>query len=337
MRHVLPGLFSRIRVALLLALVLPAVLAGAPAMAQTAAQAAWPNKPVRIVLPFPAGVPPDIIARLVADKLSQIWGQAVFVDNRPGAGGITGMANFVRSPNDGYTLAIIAASTVTLTPHLFKDPQFNVDRDLAMVAMVGTGPMMIAVNPAVPAQTLAEFIKFAKTQPGKVNFAATLLNSVPHLTGLMLNRSAGIELFPVPYNGSVAAVTATVAGDAQIVIDGLPTLVQQVKTGKLRALAVTSDKRLPGFETVPTASETVPGFEALGWFAALAPAGTPAAVIEKVNADVNRAAQMPDIVSRMADLGIYPKPGTVKAANDFLQSERALWKKVVQDFKVQAQ
>ena len=337
MRRLLPGLFSRIRVALLAALVLPAVLAGAPAIAQTAAQTAWPSKPVRIVVPFPAGVPPDIIARLVADKLSQFWGQPVFVDNRPGAGGITGMANFVRSPNDGYTLAIIAASTVTLTPHLFKDPQFNVDRDLAMVAMVGTGPMMIAVNPAVPAQTLAEFIKFAKTQPGKINFAATLLNSVPHLTGLMLNRAAGIELFPVPYNGSVPAVTATVAGDAQIVIDGLPTLVQQVKTGKLRALAVTSDKRLPGFETVPTASETVPGFEALGWFAALAPAGTPTAVIEKVNADVNRAAQMPDIVSRMADLGIYPKPGTVKAANDFLQSERALWKKVVQDFKVQAQ
>ena len=319
-----------------LAAALPAALWSAPVAAQTAAQA-WPSRPIRIVAPYPAGVPPDIIARLMADKLAQIWGQGVIVDNRPGAGGIAGMSNFVRSPNDGYTLAIVPASAVTLTPHLFKDPQFSVDRDLTMVAMVGTGPMMIAVNPAVPAQTLAEFIKFAKAQPGKVNFAATLLNAVPHLTGLMLNRSAGIEMYTVPYNGSVPAVTATVAGEAQVIIDGLPSLVQQVRTGKLRALAVTSEKRLPGFETVPTASESVPGFGALGWFAMLAPAGTPAAVIEKVNADVNRVAQMPDIVSRMADLGIYPRPGPVKAANDFLQSERALWKKVVQDFNVPSQ
>lgn len=319
-----------------LAALLLAALTGLFACGAVLAQA-WPAKSVRVVAPYPPGVPPDIIARLIADKLAATWGQGVFVDNRPGAGGIAGMANFVRSPADGYTIAFVAASTLTLTPHLFKDPQFNVDRDVAIAAMVGTSPMMIAVNPGVPAQSLADFIRFTRGQPGKVNFAATLLNSVPHLTGLMLNRSAGIELYPVPYNGSVPAVTATVAGDAQIVIDGLPTLVQHVKAGKLRALAVTSDKRLPGYESVPTAAETLSGFESVGWFAVFVPAGTPAAVVERINGDVNRVAQMPDIVSRMSDLGVYPKPGPVKAAADFLQAERALWRKVVQDFNVQAQ
>lgn len=297
----------------------------------------WPGKPVRLVLPFPAGVPPDIVARLMADKLAALWGQGVVVDNRGGAGGIAAMSGFVRTPADGYTLAFVAASTVTLTPHLFKDPQFSVDRDLAIAAVAATGPMLITVNPAVPAQTLPELIKHVKSQPGKVNFAATLLNSVPHLTGLMLNRAAGMEMFAVPYNGSVPAITATVAGEAQVVIDGLPTLVQHVRAGKLRAIAVTSDKRLPGFESVPTASETIPGFEPLGWFAVFAPAGTPAAVIEKVNADVNRVAQMPDITARLADLGMYPRPGPVASAAEFLRSERALWQKVVKDFNIPAQ
>ena len=292
---------------------------------------AWPARSVRIVVPYPAGVPPDIIARLVADKLAAMWGQGVIVDNRPGAGGIAGMSGFVRTPADGYTLALIAASTLTLTPQLFKDPQFNVDRDVASIAMVGASPMMIAVNPASGVNTLPEFIKLVKSQPGKVNFAVSLVNSVPHLTGLMLNRAAGIELYSVPYNGSVAAVTATVAGDALVTIDGLPSLVQQVKAGRLRALAVTSRERLPGFENLPAVVEILPGFESIGWFGMFAPAGVPAAVIDKVNADMNRVMQMPDIVSRFADLGVYPKPGSVKAMSDFLQAERVLWRKVVQD------
>ena len=335
MQMSLRAMFGREGLPILAALLLmvgPALTGGGVVSAQV-----WPNKPVRLVLPFPAGVPPDIVARLFADKLAALWGQGVIIDNRGGAGGIAGMSGFVRSPADGYTLAFVAASTVTLTPHLFKEPQFNVDKDLAIVALAATGPMMIAVNPAVPAQSLPELVKYVKAQPGKVNFAATLLNSVPHLTGLMLNRSAGMEMFPVPYNGSVPAVTATVAGEAQVIIDGLPTLVQHFKAGKLRAIAVTSEKRLPGFESIPTVTETLPGFEPLGWFAFFAPAGTPVAIIEKVNADVNRVAQMSDIVSRLADLGMYPRPGPVRAAGDFLHSERALWKKVVQDFNVQAQ
>ncbi len=307
------------------------------AYAQAASAQAWPNKPVRLVLPFPAGVPPDIVARLMADKLTALWGQGVVVDNRGGAGGIAAMSGFVRTPADGYTLAFVAASTVTLTPHLFKEPQFNVDRDLAIAAIAATGPMMIAVNPSVPAQTLPELITYVKAQPGKINFASTLLNAVPHLTGMMLNRAAGMEMFVVPYNGSVPAITATVAGEAQVVIDGLPTLVQHVKAGKLRAIAVTADRRLPGFESIPTAAETLPGFEPLGWFAVFAPAGTPAAVIEKVNADVNKVAQMPDIASRLSDLGMYPRPGAVPAAAAFLQSERALWQKVIKDFNIPAQ
>ena len=298
---------------------------------------AWPARQVRMVSPYPAGVPPDIVARLVADKLTGLWGQAVFVDNRPGAGGIAGMSGFVRSPADGYTLALVAASTITVTPHLFKDPQFNPDRDLSVAAFVGTGPMMVAVSPGLPASSLPELIKLTKSRPGKINFAATLLNSVPHLTGLMLDRAAGMEMYTVPYNGSVPAMTATVGGEAQVIIDGLTTLAQYVKAGKLRAIAVTSEQRLPGYEQIPTVAETLPGFESVGWFAVFAPSGTPAAIVQKINTDVNRVMQMPDIAARMMELGVYPRPGTVNATDTFVQADRARWKKVLQATGVQPQ
>jgi tripartite-type tricarboxylate transporter receptor subunit TctC len=306
-------------------------------IASGAAAQSWPAKPVRILVPFPAGSAPDIIARLTTDKLSATMGRALVVENRPGAGGIAGMATLVRSAPDGYTFAIVAASTVTLTPYLFKDPQFNVEKDLAPVAMIGTSPMMIAVNPSLRVQTLPDLIKLVKSQPGKVNFASPILNSVPHLTADMLNRAAGIQLYTVPYNGSVAAATATMTGEAAVSIDGLPPLVPHLKAGKLRAIAVTSPERLPGYENIPAAAETLPGFESIGWFGVFAPAGVPADIAERVNRDVSTVIQMPDVVARFADLGVYPKPGSRKAFEEFFQAQRSLWKKVVQDVGLQPQ
>jgi tripartite-type tricarboxylate transporter receptor subunit TctC len=303
----------------------------------SAAAQSWPAKPVRFIVPFPPGAAPDIIARLVADKLGGLWGQQVIVDNRPGAGGISGMSALVRSPADGYTLAFVPASTLTLTPHLFKDPQFNIDRELVSIAAIGTSPMMVAVNPASGVNTLDDLVRTVKAQPGKVNFASPAVNSVPHLTADMLNRAAGMQLYTVPYSGSVAASTATMTGEAVVTIDGLPPLVPQVKSGKLRAIAVTSRQRLPGFESVPTVAETFPGFESIGWFGVFGPAGVPAPVIERVNRDVNTVIQMPDVVARFNELGVYPNPGSPKALDDFLQAQRALWKKVVQDVGLQAQ
>jgi tripartite-type tricarboxylate transporter receptor subunit TctC len=314
----------------LVALVL-ALLAG-PVLAQ-----AWPTKPVRFIVPAPPGTAPDIITRLMADKLTAIWGKQIVVDNRPGAGGNVAMSAFVKSEKDSHTFASVMATVVTLTPHLFKELQYNVDTDIVPVATIGMSPMMVAVNPQLGVNNLAEFIKLAKSRPDKINFAPPLLNTVPHLAGEMLSNAAGIKLYPIAYNGSVAAVTATMTGESQVTIDGLPPLVPLVKAGKLKAIAVTSEKRLPGYENLPTVSETYPGLVAIGWFSLLAPAGANAALVEKVNKDVNQVVQMPEIVARFADLGVYPEPGSPKAAADFIRSERVLWAKVVREAGIKPQ
>jgi tripartite-type tricarboxylate transporter receptor subunit TctC len=321
----------RVRV---LSLVLGFLLAlgSAGAVAQS-----WPTKPVRLIVPFPAGAAPDVVARLVAAKLTNLWGQQVLVENRPGAGGIPGMATLVSAPADGYTLAFVPAAVVTLTPHLHKNPQFDVDRNLTPIAAIATGPMMVVVNPTSGVNSLPELVKAVKAKPGKLNFAAPQPNSVPHLTGEMLNRTADMQMYTVQYSGSVAATTATVTGEATITIDGLPALVPQVKAGKLRPIAVTSLERLPGFESVPTVAETFPGFESIGWFAVFGPAGVPAPIVERINSDVNKVLQMPDLIARFAELGVYPNPGSPKALSDFLQAQRALWKKVVQEAGLQPQ
>ena len=309
-----------------------AMLASSVAQAQS-----WPTKPVKFIVPAPAGTAPDIITRLVADKLVPMWGKQVLVENRPGAGGNVAMGAFVRGDRDGHTFASVMATVVTLTPHLFKDMQYNVDTDLLPVATIGTGPMMIAVNPGLGVNTLAEFVKLAKSQPGKLNFAPPLLNTVPHLAGEMLSAAADIKLYTISYNGSVAAVTATMTEESQITIDGLPPLMAQVKAGKLKALAVTSKRRLPDFEQLPTVSESYPGLEAIGWFSLLALTNTAPAIVERVNRDINQVIQMPDIVTRFADLGVYPEPGNVQAAADFIKAERQLWAKVVRDAGVKPQ
>jgi tripartite-type tricarboxylate transporter receptor subunit TctC len=205
------------------------------------------------------------------------------------------------------------------------------------VATIGTAPMMIAVNPNLGVNNLAEFIKLARSQPGKLNFAPPILNSVPHLAGEMLSSAAGIKLYPIAYSGSGGSVTATMTGESQVTIDGLPALVQNVKAGKLKAIAVTSRQRLPGYEDVPTVSETYPGLEAIGWFNLLAVTNTPPAIIERVNRDINTVLQMPELVAKLAELGVYPTPGSVKDAASFMKAERELWAKVVRDVGIKPQ
>ncbi|MES1980102.1 MAG: tripartite tricarboxylate transporter substrate binding protein [Pseudomonadota bacterium] len=298
---------------------------------------AWPNKPVRMIVPFPAGAAPDVIARLVADKLGTAWGQSVIVDNRPGAGGIPGMSALVRSANDGYTIGFIPAAVLTLTPELYKNPQFNPDTDIVPVAAVGTSPMMIVVNANSDIKNLADLARASKAQPGKLTFAAAQLNSVPHLTGEMLGKAMGAPMMVVPYTGSPQAITALLSNEAVVTIDGMAALVPNVKAGKFRALAVMSKERLPGYETVPVAADTFKGIESIGWFSIYAPTGTPQAVVDKVNADINKVVMAPDLVARMAELGVYPKTGTPKQLGEFVTEQRGVWKKVVTDLKLQAQ
>ena len=321
----------------LLAGAFAAVLGFAGSFGNSAMAQAWPNKPVRMIVPFPAGATPDVIARLVAERLGAAWGQAVVVDNRPGAGGIPGMSALARSPADGYTIGFIPAAVLTLTPELYKNPQFNADTDIMPVASVGTSPMMIVVNQSSDIKTLADLVAASKASPGKVTFAAAQLNSVPHLTGEMLGKAMGAPMFTVPYTGSPQAITALLSNEAMVTIDGMAALIPNVKAGKFRALAVMSKERLPGFESVPVAADTVKGIESIGWFSIYAPTGTPAAVVEQINRDINKIVQTPEVVTRFAELGVYPKTGTPKQLGDFVGEQRALWKKVVIDLKLQPQ
>lgn len=303
-----------------------------PAMAQS-----WPNKPVRMIVPFPAGAAPDVIARLMAERLRLLWGQTVIVDNKPGAGGIPGMSALVRAPNDGYTIGFIPAAVITLTPELYKNPQFNADTDIVPVASIGTAPMAIVVPQSSDIKNLADLAKAAKAQPGRITFAAPQLNSVPHLTGEMLGQAMGAPLMTVPYTGSPQAITALLSNEATVGIDGLSVLMPNVKAGKFRALAVMSRERLPGFESIPLASDTFKGLESGGWFAIYAPTGTPAGVIEQINRDINKIVMEPEVITRFADLGTYPKTGTPKQLGEFVSEQRALWKKVVVSLKLQPQ
>lgn len=313
-----------------------ALLAGTMALAE-APSPAWPSKPVRLIVPFPAGTSPDVIARLLAERLTAQWAQTVVVDNKPGAGGIVGMAALVQSPADGYTLGFLGSAIATLTPHLFKNPKFNLDTQVVPVGAVAMSPMMIVVPQSSPITTLSELFSAAKSQPGKLNFASGQTNALPHLTGQMLARGAGTQFNDVPYGNTAMAVAALLSGDAAMTIEGLPALTPHVKAGKLRALAVTSPQRLPGFEDVPTAAETVRGFEAMGWFAIVAPAGSPAGVVEQVNRDLNQVLQQAALMARLTELGVYPKPGSTKAFDEFYQAQRIVWKTVVHDLGLQPQ
>ena len=302
------------------------------AIAQT-----WPAKPIRMIVPAQAGAAPDVVARLLADKLGAALGQAVVVDNKPGAGGIPGMSALARSPNDGYTVGFVPAAMGTITPLVYKNPQFNPQTDLVSVATVGISPLVLVTQSGNGIKSLSDLARAAKAQPGKLNFAAPQTNSLPHLAGEMVNKAGAMGLFTVPYAGPPPAIIAVMTGEATLTADGIPGLVQHIKSGKLQALAVTSAKRLPGFEDVPTVAETYPGYEAIGWFQILMPSGTPSKVIETLNREVNKITQSPEMVARLGDFGVYSRQDSVEGAREFFAAQQKAMKKIVTDLGIQAQ
>lgn len=316
---------------LLPAAVLLLALGSTTAMAQ-----AWPNKPVRMIVPVGAGSAPDVIARIVGEKLAVAWGQGVVVDNRPGAGGIPGMSALARSAPDGYSIGFVPAAMGTITPLVFKNPQFNPDTDLTPAATVGTSPLMLVVPATSDIRSVADLAKHAKAHPGKVNFAAPQLNSLPHLAGEMLSKAGGMGVFTVPYRTPPEAVAAVLAGDATFTVDGVPGLLPHVKSGRLRAVGVTSARRLPGIDA-PAVAETYPGYEAIGWFQIIVPTGTPAAIVERINADVNRITASPEVIARLAELGIYPRQDSVAGAREFFVQQQGAMKHLVNELGVQPQ
>ena len=296
----------------------------------------YPARPVQVIVPFPAGSAPDIVARTLTERLSAAWKQGVVVENRPGAGGIPGMNALIKSPPTGYTLAIVPATVLTITPFVFREARFDVDHDIVPVAPVATTPLVFAARPESGIRSLADLVAAAKQSPDKVE-VAVLANGATHYGLQYFNSVAGVKLFPVPYNGSPAALAAVLGGHHPATFEGLAPLLGSVRAGKLALLAVSSPSRLPGYENVPTVAETYPGFSLSGWLGVFAPAGTPPGVIDRVNADVDTVLRDPAVVARLRELIFYPFSGTPAELADFVKRERVLWTKIARDAGIQPQ
>jgi len=311
--------------------------AAAYAFAASAAIAAdvYPVKPVRIVVPFPPGGPADVLARTVGDKLQASLGQPVVVDNRPGAGGNIGMELVAKAAPDGHTLVLAPAGNLTVNPILYRSVPYDVARDFAPVTVIAAVPNVLVVNVNVPAKDVAELISYAKANPGRLNFASPGAGSGAHLAGELLKGTAGLDMTHVPFNGIAPAVTAVVAGDVQVMFAAAPSAMPQVAAGKLRALGVASPKRMASAPAVPTLDESgLPGFDVTSWYSIVAPAATPPAVIERLQTEIARALQSPDVKARLAGLGAEAVGNTPAEFAAMIRTESAKWGKIVKDANI---
>jgi len=304
-----------------------AFVATTPAAAQGAA---YPTKPVRLVVPFPAGGTTDILARAVAQKLSETWGQQVIVDNRPGAGGNIGSELVAKSPPDGYTLLMGTVGTHAINPSLYAKMPYNHVKDFTPVILVAGVPNVLVVNPSLPVNSVQELIAYGKANPNKLNFASSGNGTSIHLSGELFRTMTGVQMTHVPYKGSSPALTDLIGGQVQLMFDNLPSSLQFIKAGKLRALAVTSLARSQALPDVPTLAESgLPGFEASSWFGVLAPAGTPADIVAKLNGAVAAWLASPAAKEQLAAQGAIPAGGSPDAFVKHIADESAKWAKVV--------
>ena len=297
----------------------------------TAGAQSWPTKPVKMIVPFAAGGATDVVARLLAQKLTEEWGQSVVVENRAGAGGNIGGDAVAKSPPDGYTLLMASGAIVIAGPHMYKSLPYDPQRDLVAITNVATGPQVIAVATSVPAKDLGELIAYAKANPKKLNYGSAGIGAQTHLAAENFAHAAGIELTHVPYKGESAALTDLMGGQIQLVTANLSAAIAFVREGKIRALAVTSRERSSALPEVPAAAEVLPGFENTGWFGLLAPTGTPKEVIEKVYRDSAKIALSEEFRSKLAQLGMVPVANTPAdfAASNRRESTR--WERVIKE------
>ena len=298
------------------------------------AQSNYPNKPIKIVVPFPAGGTSDVLARMIGVKITEAWGQPVVVENRPGSSGNLGADLVAKSPPDGYTLALMDIGNLVISPALYKLP-FNVLNDFAPVSMVGYSPHLLVVSSQIPVNTTAELIAYAKAQKGKMNFAAAAgMGSATHLAGVVFAKRSGIEWGYVPYKGGSQAMTDLIGGQVDVTFNGMVATYPHVKSGKIKLIAVSSDKRNTQLSDVPTVAETLPGFLTGSWQGLLAPAGTPKAIIDKINAEVIRITSLPEIKERLATLGAEPSQMSAHDLSQWLKKEIPAMAKIVKDEKI---
>jgi tripartite-type tricarboxylate transporter receptor subunit TctC len=298
-----------------------------PAVAQTTT---YPTRPVRLVVPFPAGGTTDILARAVAQKLSEAWGQSVVVDNRPGAGGNIGAELVAKSAPDGYTLLMGTVGTHAINASLYAKLPYDHVKDFAPVILVAGVPNVLVVNPGLPVHSVRELIDYAKTNPGKLNFASSGSGTSIHLSGELFKVLTGVQMTHVPYKGSAPALTDLMGGQVQLMFDNLPSSLPFIKAGKLRALAVTSTGRAAALPDIPTVAESgIPGFEASSWFGVLAPAGTPRDIVTRINGEVAKWLTSTDAREKLAGQGAIAAGGTPEDFARHIAAETAKWAKVV--------
>jgi tripartite-type tricarboxylate transporter receptor subunit TctC len=297
----------------------------------------FPNKPVKFITGAAAGSSGDILARVLADQVSATWKQPVIIENRPGAGGAISSQALLASPADGHTVFIAAGSYVTITPSTTANLPYDVDRDFTPLAFITEIPLIIGARAGAPFKTLKELIAYAKANPGKVNYAANTPGTFPNLAGEYFSEKAGIKLTFVPYKGTAPALQDILGGRLDVAIEGVAPYAGAIKAGQLIPLAVTSDRRDPTLPEVPAVSEILPGFTAVGFYAALAHAKTPEALSAKLSGDIRAALAQPAIAKRFAELGMYVKPMSRDEVAAFIKKEREIWAGVVKRTGVKPQ
>lgn len=309
-------------------------LGAVPAAAQTAPPD-YPNKPIRVVVTFPPGGSTDAVIRMLTPRLNDKLGQAVIVDNRPGAGGNVGLSLVAKSPADGYTLGLGAAGGLSANVSLYAQMPFDPVKDFKPVGMVAAIPFVLIGHPSTAARNLSELIAQARREPGKLSIGHGGNGTAMHLSTALLGQMADARFVEVPYRGSGPAALDTLGGQIPLAIVDLPSALQQIKAGKLIAYAVTSPQRLPMLPEVPTMAEAgLPGYDSTGWFGLVAPAGTPDAIVSRLNTELNAALSDPQIQVAMRNLGVEPSPGTPAAFGAYIASETTKWAKVIQAARI---
>ena len=292
----------------------------------------WPAKPIRYVIPFDAGASPDIVGRTITERLSRLWGQQVVVENRVGAAGTLGSAYVAKAPPDGYTLlqANIASNAIAVS--LYAKMPYDQLRDFAPITRIGMTPNVILVHPSVPFKTVRQMVDYARANPGKLNYSAALAGTSPHLTMELLKLQLKFDIVHIPYKIGTQAVTDTIGGQVPINVSNAPLSIGAVESRRLRALAVTSAQRISLLPDVPTMQESgVPDFEVTSWYGLMAPAGTPAAILDKINADMQTALRSPEVEKRMLDVAMPPSPTTRQEFDQFVRGEVARWARVIKE------
>lgn len=309
-------------------------LAGVGAAAGAAE--AWPTKPVKIIVPFNAGGATDTVARVIGEKLATRLGQPVLIDNRGGAAGILGTDAVAKAAPDGYTLLMGTIGTHSINQFLYKKLAYDPARDFVPLGLVAKVPNVLVVHPSQPYKTVKELIAYAKTHPGKVTYASAGNGTSIHLAGALFEQMAQVDMVHVPYKGSAPAIADLLAGQTSCSFDNLPSAMPHIKSGALRAIAVTGSARFPGLPQLPTIAESgLPGYDATSWFGLWAPAALPAELASRLNGEINQILAQPEVRQQMLEQGAEAAPGTPQQFASFIQAEAAKWSKVVQTANVQ--